>query len=185
MTGIAYRIRNIIRANMNASKPAFVDSQRTLFERKYEELTRSRDAQGKITLTAWHKYSDWKQLVATKEREMSRYASHALSESSRAAMEQLIAQGKISVELSAKEHQMQQDTLEKIHEQLSKIETVLLRLKNLEYASSIQKSIKEKSASLNGPKAPLEATAFDWDEFTRELRREEYVTQALIELGGK
>jgi hypothetical protein len=185
MTGIAHRIRNIIRANMNASKPAFVDSQRALFQRKYEELSRSRDAQGKITLTAWKKHSAWKQLVAAKERELSRYSDKALSPASREAMEQLIAQGKIAIDLSDKEHLMQQDTLEKIHEQLSKIENVLLRLKNLEYAASIQKSIKEKSASLNGPKAPIEAMGFNWEELNRDLRREEYVTQALIELGGK
>lgn len=185
MTGIAQRIRNIIRANMNASKPAFVDSQRELFERKYEELSRSKETQGKITLTAWKKYSAWKQLVAAKERELSRYSKNYVSSASHEALEQLIAQGKIALDLSEKEHQMHQDTLEKIHEQLSKIETVLLRLKNLEYATSIQKSIKEKSVSLNGPKTPIEAMGFNWEELNRDLRREEYVTQALIELGGK
>lgn len=185
MTGIAQRIRNIIRANMNASKPDFVDSQRDLFERKYEELSRSKETQGKITLKAWKKASAWKKLVESKERELSRYSTTYASPAARESMEQLIAQGKIALDLSEKEHMMHQDTLEKIHEQLSKIEAVLLRLKNLEYAASIQKSIKEKSASLNGPKAPIEAMGFNWEELNRELRREEYVTQALIELGGK
>lgn len=185
MTGIAYRIRTIVRANMNASKPAFFDSQRDLFERKYEELSRSKEAQGKITLTAWKKASAWKNLIASKERELSRYSESYVSPTARESMEQLIAQGKIALDLSEKEHLMHQDTLEKICEQLSKIENVLLRLKNLEYAASIQQSIKEKSASLNGPKAPIEAMGFNWEELNRDLRREEYVTQALIELGGK
>lgn len=188
MSSIIKRVCNIIRANRisSPSTPEYLATQRTLFTERYETLQGRKAAQEAIVSFCSNKVAGWRSLIATKEREISRYGQHYVSEQARAAMKQLLEQAEVSLKLASQERDMQQDTLDKIVGQLSQIETVLLRLKSVNYSLEIQKSIRDKSIALNTASS-LENTvdAFNMEELNRELRLVEYTTQALIELGAK
>lgn len=186
MSSIAKRIKDIIRANTAPSAASYFDSQRELFERKYAALVERKNAQAKVVQECNMKHAAWSQIISEKKRETSRYGQNYVSVRAKEAIAQLLKQAEESKALAAKECEMHQNTLDLIIEQLSKVETVLFRLRNLEYSQSIHQSLKEKALALNSP-ASVEGLkdAFNMQEFSRELQRVEYTTQALIELGAK
>lgn len=185
MSGIAKRIRNIIRANMAPKTPDYIDSQRDLFNAKYEQLNHKKNEQGKLTENAWKKVQAWDNMISTKERHGNRYGQAYLSERAKSAVEQLLVQARSARDLAQKEAEMHQDTLNRIIDQLSQVEGVLIRLKNVDYALSIQNNLKQKALALNTSAMDATVEEFNMNELIRELRRVEYTTEALIELGVK
>lgn len=185
MSAIIKRVVNIIRANRAPSPEDYLNNQRTLFTQKYETLQTRKSEQESIVRKCADKENAWSNIIGQKERELSRYASSVLSERAKVTVEQLLAQARTSMKLAGQERKMHQDTLDKIFTQLSQVEGVLMRLRSVDYSLEIQKSIREKSMALNTPSSmETHVDAFDLEELSRELRRVEYTTQALIELGG-
>lgn len=185
MSGIIKRVVNIIRANRAPSPEDYLNSQRDLFAKKYETLQTRKSEQEDIVRKCADKENAWSAVIGQKERELSRYANNFLSERAEAAVQQLLGQARTSMKLAGQERKMQQDTLDKIVAQLSQVEGVLMRIRSVDYSLEIQKSIREKSLALNTPSSmETHVDAFDLEELSRELRRVEYTTQALIELGG-
>lgn len=185
MSGIIKRVVNIIRANRAPSPEDYLKNQRTLFTQKYETLQARKVAQEAIVRKCADKENAWSTIIGQKERELSRYASSVLSERAKSTVEQLLAQARTSMKLAGQERTMHQDTLNKIIAQLSQVEGVLMRLRSVDYSLEIQKSIREKSLALSTSSSmETHVDAFDLEELSRELRRVEYTTQALIELGG-
>lgn len=185
MSGIIKRVANIIRANQAPSPADYLNNQRTLFTKKYETLQARQAEQEQIVRKCADKENAWSAIIGQKERELSRYASSFLSDRAKATVEQLLSQARTSMKLAGQERVMQQDTLNKITSQLSEVEGVLMRLRSVDYSLEIQKSIREKTLALNTPSSmETHVDAFDLEELSRELRRVEYTTQALIELGG-
>lgn len=186
MSGIFNRIRNIIRANMAPAAPDYLNGQRDLFNEKYEALTRRRNEQKAVVDLCRAKESQWGSMIFQAEREMERYGQYHLSPRAREAKMQLLTQAKEAKNLAAQESKMHEDTMDRIIEQLTQIESVLFRLKSVDYAMEIQNNLKTKAMALHSSSSiEGQIDAFDMTELTRELRRVEYTTQALIELGAK
>jgi hypothetical protein len=186
MSGIIKRIGNIVRANMAPTTPNYLDSQRDLFDAKYATLTQRKQKQEATVKACRNKKTAWDTIISEREREFSRYGQGYLSKNAKNAMLQLLEQAKATREIAEQEHAMQLDTLHRILDQLTQVEAVLFRLKSAHYSISIQNSIREKALALNAPSSMDSVVdAFDLTELTRELRRVEYTTQALIELGAK
>lgn len=186
MSGIFARIRNIARAHMAPGTPDYLNGQRELFNKKYAELIIRKNEQEATVNLSRAKVGEWDSMIMQAEREMSRYGQNYLSPRAKEAMKQLLVQAKEAKKLASKERDMHEDTMDRIIDQLTQVEAVLFRLKSVDYSMAIHKSIQEKSMILNSS-ASMEnpAEAFDLTELTRELRRVEYTTQALIELGAK
>lgn len=186
MSGIITRVVNIIRANRAPSPENYLNNQRDLFTQKFEALQLRKSQQEEIIRKCANKENAWSAMIGQKERERGRYASSHLSQRAKDTVEQLLTQARTSMQLAGQERKLHEDTLDKIISQLSQVEGVLMRLRSVDYSLEIQKSIREKSLALNTSSSmETHVDAFDLEELSRELRRVEYTTQALIELGAK
>lgn len=121
----------------------------------------------------------WVDIVKTAKRE----DGLSLSDNAKKALAKLATQAENYLRSTQKELDMYEKLLSNILTQLSAIEEMKVRLKNSAYEIQLQKKFKDlQSKSLEGFSF-TEDISFNLEEIERDVKRLEYTSEALLEIG--
>ena len=111
------------------------------------------------------------------------YGRESLSENANKAIDKLIKQATTYLLATIKELQMRQKVLDTILTHLSAIEEMIIRLKNSEYEIKLNETFKRLELDdSHGFDAP-EDISLSLKELERDIKRLEYTSEALLQLG--
>lgn len=156
---------------------SFEASKETI-TKKFDALTSKKQEREASITTVKAQIHRWDGLIYS-----AGYGRERLSENANKAIDKLIAQAERYSLSTQKELAMHEQVLNRIQTQLSAIEEMIVRLKNAEYELQLHESFKNlKMNELS--EGSTEDISFSLEELERDIKRLEYTSEALLELGA-
>lgn len=156
----------------------FVDSKKIL-EEKFQALTNKKLASERKMRITQDRISRWERLIGE-----ATYGREHLSEKANLAIDKLVSQAENYLRNTEKELEMHQTVLNSIREQLSSIEEMLVRLKNSEYEIHLHNTFKGLKKDTVEELSAQENLTLNLQEIERDVKRLEYTSEALLEIGA-
>lgn len=152
-------------------------SSEALIMEKFNALSKKKsDCQAAIQQSKRRIYR-WVDIVKTAKKD------DGYSDNAKKALAKLATQAENYLRSTQKELDMQEKVLSNILTQLSAIEEMIVRLKNSEYEIQLHEKFKSlESKSLEGF-STAEDIGFNLQELERDIKRLEYTSEALLEIG--
>lgn len=154
-------------------------SSEAIITEKFNALSQKKtDCQAAIRRSK-SRVSRWVDILKAAKRE----DGLSLSDNAKEALAKLASQAEKYLRSTQKELDMYKKLLSNILTQLSAIEEMMVRLKNSEYEIQLHEKFKDlQSKSLEGFSA-TEDISFNLQELERDVKRLEYTSEALLEIG--
>jgi prefoldin subunit 5 len=144
---------------------------------KFNALSKKKDDCEEAIRKVQGRINKWDGLI-----EQAGYGREHLSENANRAIDKLTKQATTYLLATVKELQMYQKVLDSILTHLSAIEEMVIRLKNSEYEIKLNETFKGMKMMDEGFESP-EDISLSLQELERDIKRLEYTSEALLELG--